>query len=764
MGRRRPRLQGKPRYRGDARELIVSEMSKRVGGAFGGWRRLVWLTGFVLLPLAARAAGESDAGGIDLSERMMALVVQLGVILFAARVGGMLFEKLHLPGVLGELCIGVIIGPSLLGGIPIPWLPGMAQGIFHVPASIQAGATPVSPELYGICTLASVVLLFLVGLETDLSLLVRYALAGGLVGLGGVVVSFMVGDLLGVWLLPHIMEGHFTLLHPACVFLGVMATATSVSIPARILSEQKKLDSPEGVTILAGAVIDDVLGIVMLAIGIGVMSVSKAGGHLDWGAIGLIAVRSFGIWLAATVGGILIARHVGAVLKLFGGKAEIATLALGLALIVSGLFEEAQLAMIIGAYVLGLALSRTDISHVVREHLRPIYLFMVPVFFVVMGMMVNLPLLFSPKVMIFGLVYAVGAILAKLVGCGLPTLFCRFNPLGALRVGLGMVPRGEVALIMAGIGLSKGLITQDVFGVAILMPLLATLLAPPLLVRAFRHPGSGLRSGAPQPIELPIVKYSFPTPEVTSLLLNQLLEGFRKEGFFVHMLSLADGIYQVRKDAMAIEIECRDRTIDFECNPGEIPFVRTAMTEVVLEIEQTLKELRRPLDVDALLAADVGEAARVARKTRLRRYLLPGGMVPALAGVTKTDVITELVATLARQGVVSDEAAALAAVLKREEAMSTGLKDGFACPHGRTAAVSELVCAIGLKPGGMPFDALDGLPTRVILLVLSPVDAVAPYMELMAAMRGVLDQTGRREMLACATAEAMHEVVTRRLG
>lgn len=734
------------------------------GGRLGGWRRLALLAALSLLPWAALAAGEGDASGVDLSERMMMLVVQLGVILFAARIGGMLFEKMHLPGVLGELCMGVVIGPSLLGSVPIPWLPGMAQGIFHVPAAIRAGATPVSPELYGICTLASVVLLFLVGLETDLNLLVRYALAGGLVGLGGVIMSFLVGDLLGVWLLPHIMAGHFTPIHPACIFLGVMSTATSVSITARILSEQKKLDSPEGVTILAGAVIDDVLGIVMLAIGIGVMGATSAGGRLDWGGIGLIAARSVGIWLGATIGGIMIARRVGAALKLFGGKAEIATLALGLALIVSGLFEEAQLAMIIGAYVLGLALSRTDVSQVIREHLRPIYLFMVPVFFVVMGMMVDLPLLCSPRVLIFGLIYTAGSILAKLIGCGLPTLLCRFNLRGALRVGIGMIPRGEVALIVAGIGLSKGLITQDVFGVAILMTLLTTLLPPPLLVRAFRHPGAGLRSDAPRPIELPVVTYSFPTPEVTALLLDQLLEGFRKEGFFVHMLNLDEGLYQVRKEAMAIQIACRGRAIDFECNPDEIPFVRVAMTEVVLEIEQTLKELQRPLDVDALLSADVGEAARLARSSRLKRYLLPGGMVPALAGATKTDVIAELVAALSRQGVVSDEAAALAAVLKREEAMSTGLKDGFACPHGRTGAVRELVCAIGLKPGGMPFDSLDGHPTRVILLVLSPVDAVAPYMELMSAMRGVLDQAGRREILACTTAEAMHEVVTRRLG
>ncbi|MDD5707673.1 MAG: cation:proton antiporter [Kiritimatiellae bacterium] len=740
-----------------------SETSSPIRRAFALRRRTIplLLPLLLLLPMTAAAAEGGGEVAPGLAARMMVLVLQLGAILFAARLGGMLFTRMKMPGVLGELCIGIVIGPSLLGGLAIPWLPGLEHGLFHVPAAIQSGSTPVSPELYGICTLASVVLLFLVGLETDLGLLVRYALAGGLVGLGGVVFSFLVGDLLGVWLLPHIMEGHFTLVHPACIFLGVMSTATSVSITARILSERKKLDSPEGVTILAGAVIDDVLGIIMLAIGIGVVGVAGGTGRIDWSAIGLIAARSFGIWLCATIAGILAARHISAALKFFGDKAEIATLSLGLALIVSGLFEQAELAMIIGAYVMGLALSRTDISQVVREHLQPIFLFMVPVFFVVMGMMVNLPLLCSPKVLLFGLIYTVGAVLAKLIGCGAPALLCHFNLRGALRVGLGMIPRGEVALIVAGIGLSKGLITQDVFGVAILMTLLTTILPPPLLVRAFQHPGTGLRRGAPQPAELPEVKYTFPTPEFAALLLNHLLEGFRKEGFFVHMLNLDEGLYQVRKNVMVIGIACQDRTIEFKCSADEVPFVRTAMTEVVLELEQTLKELRRPLDTGSLLSPSEDELTGTGNK-RLLRYLRPDGMVPAISSLTKCDVISELIGVLARQGLVRDEAEALTAVLKREEAMSTGLRHGFACPHARTTAVDQLVCAIGLKPEGMPFDASDGQPTTVIMLVLSPTGQAAPYMEFMASMRSVLTPEGLKSLAACRTAEEMFAAVTRR--
>jgi Kef-type K+ transport system membrane component KefB/mannitol/fructose-specific phosphotransferase system IIA component (Ntr-type) len=742
-----------------------SEWLVGLGRGLRSGRARFWLIPLLFgLPGVAFAASGGGGEIPALSERMMLLVIQLGVILFAARIGGKLFERLNLPGVLGELCIGIIIGPSLLGGIPVPFLNGLEQGIFHVAAALGSGATPVSPELYGICTLASVVLLFMVGLETDLNLLVRYALAGGLVGLGGVVASFAIGDLMGVYMLPFIMEGSFTFLHPACIFLGVMSTATSVSITARILSEKRKLDTPEGVTIIAGAVFDDVLGIVMLAIGMGVIGVSGSGGSIDWGHIGYIAVKSLGIWLGATVVGVIFARRIGAALKSVGEKTEIAIMALGLALIVSGLFEEAQLAMIIGAYVLGLALSRTDISQVIREHLHPLYLFMVPCFFVVMGMMVNIKQLCEPRVLIFGLIYTAGAILAKMVGCGLPTFLCHFNLRGALRVGLGMVPRGEVALIVAGIGISRGMITQEVFGVSILMTLLTTLIPPPLLVKAFKSSASGLRKGAPLPPASPVVTYRFPSPEVTALLLNHLLEQFRKEGFFVHMLDLSGGTYQMRKDAMVINLVLEDQTITFRCSAGEIPFVRMAMTEVVVEIELTLKELQRPLGAHQLLQVPQEEEIRMSRNARMRRYINVNTLIPELKGATKADVIAELVHVLAVQGLVRDEAEALSAVLRREEAMSTGLRHGLACPHGRTSAVDNLVCAIALKPDGLPFESIDNEPTRLILLVLSPVGAVTPYMELMASMNSVFGDDGREALLACRTPQEMHTVVIKRLG
>jgi len=699
-----------------------------------------------VLAVCAGTALGAEAGGmgeevVSIAHRMMMLVLQLGVMLFAARIGNIAFARMRLPGVLGELCAGIIIGPYALGQISAPGFPhGLFPEFLIRLAESQGGQElrfVVSPELYGICMLAAVILLFLVGLETDLKLFLRYSVAGSLVGLGGVLASFISGDLLGVYLLPWVMPGEYSFVSPACVFLGVMSTATSVSITARILSEKRKMDSPEGVTILAGAVIDDVLGIIMLAIGMGIIATSTGaeGGRIDWAGIGLIAARSIGIWLAATLAGVFSARKISMVLKNFGGHNEIAILALGLALLVSGFFEKAKLSMIIGSYVMGLSLSRTDISHMVREHLQPVFGLLVPVFFVVMGMMVDVKLLIEPKILMFGMIYTASAVASKLIGCGLPTCLCGFNAKGAMRVGVGMVPRGEVALIIAGIGLSAGFLTKEVFGVAVMMTLLTTMVAPPLLVAAFSRKGEGMRPGRGKPVapSTPPVVYTFPNEEVSRLLMNSVMNSLTSEGFFAYALNLSEGLYQARKNDLIINIRRNGPSIEFDAPAEADPVIRLMMIETIVEFEQTLEELRKPLGSELHMALTEEDLANAKRRQTLSRCVHQDAMIPSLKGATKEEVIKELIGVLANIGWVKDTEAALACALKREAAMSTGLRHGIACPHARTDSVSRLVCAIGLKPEGLDFRSLDGQPARVIILTLCPTENAAPYMEFMSS-------------------------------
>ncbi len=536
----------------------------------GIFRRLLVLA-FITLPFAAQA---SEGGGGDMSERMTTLMLQLAVILCAAKIGGWLCEHfLKIPGVLGELGAGMIIGPFALGPV---------IGLFTVPVG---QALPVSPELYGIATLASIILLYLAGLETDLSMFLRYSVAGTLVGIGGVVAAFVLGDLAAVWtgMAPAWNS-------PAALFLGTISTATSVGITARILSDKNKLDSAEGVTILAGAVIDDVLGIVVLAIVVG-MARLGTGGEVDWGSIAWIGGKAIGFWLICTVLGLLLASRISKILEAFHSRETMAALSLGLALLLAGLSEKAGLAMIIGAYIMGLSLSRVDCVNELQRRLEPLYQILVSIFFCVMGMMVNFGAM--KKVLVAGLIFSMVAVVAKLVGCGIPALCAGFNKLGALRIGAGMLPRGEVALIVAGIGLSTGIVSSDVFGVAILMTLITTAVAPLLMIRIFDD-RSGVRAkegGLETEVRHPLTM-TLPNRETGDFLLATIIQMFEDEDCYVHQLTPGEPIYQIRKDDIAIIVKREKTTISLSCNELDREFARLMLMESMASLVKVFEGLR----------------------------------------------------------------------------------------------------------------------------------------------------------------------------
>jgi len=500
------------------------------------------------LPLLASADGE---GG--LTHRMTVLVLQLAVIVLAARIGGEIFERfLRQPSVLGELFAGMLIGPYALG--PLIHIHGTV--LFP---HIADGSLPVTPELYGVATVASIILLFMVGLETDFYQFMRYATSGVAVGVGGVVASFLGGTLVYVW---------FTgadFMSVDALFMGTVSTATSVGITARVLAEKKKLDAPEGTTILAGAVIDDVLGILILAIVGGIAAAQAGGGNgVAWGKIGRIALEAVGFWLVATVLGILAAKRIARGLMWFKTAGSATALGFGLALLLAGVAETFGLAMIIGAYIMGLALSKEEISHALERRLMPVYACLVPIFFAVMGMLVDFAAM--GKAIVFGLIYSVIAIVTKVIGGGLPAFLVGFNKLGAARIGIGMLPRGEVALIVAGVGVAQGYIGRDMFGVVILMTLVTTVIAPPILVWLFGIERSGLREeevveedGVVREKLIELGPISWNKHE---LLLTSIQNTFFEAGFSLNTVKADEGIYQLsgRLSGDRCSIQLEDHT------------------------------------------------------------------------------------------------------------------------------------------------------------------------------------------------------------
>jgi len=333
---------------------------------------------------------------VGVPTEMADLVIQIGFIIIIAKISGIIFTRLKMPAVLGELIAGVIIGPHFLGSISFP---GFQHGLFPL---ITHGNLPVSSELYAIATIASILLLFVAGMETDLALFLKFSIKGSIIGVSGVIASFALGAITtAVWFGKPFMD-------PTCLFMGVLSTATSVGITARIFSDHKKMDTPEGVTILSAAVIDDVIGIILLAIVIGITGVSSSieGASIDWKVILMIGIKAISVWLGATIIGMLLASRISRFLKIFKSVSAFSMIALALGFLLAGLFEKEGLAMIIGAYVMGLTLSKTDIAFVIQDEIHSIYNFFVPVFFCVMGMMVNLHNLFSFEVLIFGSLFS----------------------------------------------------------------------------------------------------------------------------------------------------------------------------------------------------------------------------------------------------------------------------------------------------------------------------------------------------------------------
>jgi len=727
--------------------------------------------------------------GLPRVEEMMFLVLQIGVIIFAAKLGGMVASFLKLPSILGELAAGIVIGPWALGGI------GFGDGIFsgglfhgaslralQAETGVMYAAT--TPELYGFATLASIILLFLSGLETNLRLFLKYSFVGLMVGIGGVIGSFILGNLCAVTLLPVFFEKFRYLsemplsqamVDAAPMYMGIMSTATSVGITARILSERKKMDSEEGVSIMAGAVIDDVLGLIVLAIGNGIIAATMAAksaggavsGGVNWGAIGMVAVKAFGVWLGATLIGVVIAKKMSWLLKLFKSDHAIATLAFGLAMILAGFFECMGLAMIIGAYVMGLALSRTDLKHMIQETLAPVYTFLVPIFFCVMGMMVDCTALMSKPVLIFGAIYTVLAVIAKVAGCALPSLFCGFNLIGSLRIGAGMIPRGEVALIIAGLGLSNGYLSQEVFGIGIMMTLITTVVAPPMLVGLFNIKRDGIRGQRKANTEgsRPF-SFQLSSVSVAQLMVERLVKAFQREGFFTHLLNAEENIWAIQMDDFEISM-CRDGdTIRFECSPEEESLVMTAWMEVVGEIRDIARSIAKPVRQDDLetLMKDETELKK-SIGGGVSRYVQRFVMLPGFKATSKNEAIEKMIHAMsdAYPQRVTDIDSVKKAVFAREASMPTGLDCGIAVPHGRTDAVTGIIGAVAVIDNSdnengtiADYETIDHSAIQIIVLTVAPETAQAPYLQLMAFIsRALRFNNGYEKLMACKSEDEM---------
>ncbi|MEH7333468.1 cation:proton antiporter [Neobacillus drentensis] len=375
----------------------------------------------------------------------MNLIFELAIILLASKIAGDISVKLGQPSVLGKLLIGIILGPAVLGVV---------------------SETATLEELSQI---GVILLMFIAGLETDLDEFKRSGKASSLVGINGIIVPLGIGYLAGYLMNMSTIEA---------LFLGLLLSATSVSISVQALKELNKMQSKEGTAILGAAVIDDVLVILALA-----FLMSMAGGEVNLSMIVLKKVIFFG-------GAILIAwKVVPWVLKKFA-PLKVTESIISAGLIICFLYayvaELAGVAAIIGAYIAGTAISLTDYKREIFEKVETIgYSIFVPVFFTSIGVKASFEGLLENWGLIIGL--SILAILTKLIGAALGARMARFSWKSSLGIGAAMVSRGEVALIIASIGLETKLITEALFSILVIVVLITTIVTPPMMKFFFKQ-------------------------------------------------------------------------------------------------------------------------------------------------------------------------------------------------------------------------------------------------------------------------------------
>jgi len=406
-------------------------------------------------------------------EPLQLILIQLFFIFILARIIAEVFEIVKLPSVVGELTAGILIGNIVIGGDTIEELAYLTKHESEVVLEVLA-------------ELGVIFLLFIIGLETRLSDLKRVGSSAMMVGILGVVLPFSFGALLMYSLDGNAIEA---------AFIGTALVATSIGITAKVLRDMKVSNTKEAKIIMGAAVIDDIFGMVVLAI---VSGMAHGSTHLIDLAVTITLAVVF-VFITMYIGGKVIRRLAG-VHSIYGVKVKEDDkdvlqrmkhpnspfiLALILCLALSAMAQYLGLAAIIGAFLAGMAFAEVREFYPLSEKMESIHDFLIPFFFVYIGMKVDLAVLKQPDILGLIIVLTVLAIIGKMVGGYLGAK--RHGKDSAMIIGIGMVPRGEVGIIVAQVGFSLAIIGQDLFSAVILIAVITTLIAPPWLVWGFRR-------------------------------------------------------------------------------------------------------------------------------------------------------------------------------------------------------------------------------------------------------------------------------------
>jgi Kef-type K+ transport system membrane component KefB len=397
--------------------------------------------------------------GTESSTIFIHVIISLALLLFTAKIFAELFHRVKLPIVLGELLAGIVIGPYALGGLPL----------FNGEPLVILDET-----IKHIGELAAIVILFVAGLEITPREFLRGGLSSFTIGALGVIVPFFVG---------YFVFSLYGLEAFEILLIATALTATSIAISIQVLSSLGKMQTKEARLILGAAIVDDILAIAVLSV---VLTMVQTGNTTpDIMEITFLILKILGLFVALLVGSILIVPRILHREKLWRSQGSIEGITTAIFFGGAGIAALVGLSPIVGAFAIGMAVASTRLIKQVEEYVHKLQIIFAPLFFAIIGAQVDLRGINFDVLLIAGILVAI-AIVTKLLGCGLPSLIFLKDKGKAMRVGIGMVSRGEVGLIVAGVGATSGVLSGDVYTAIIVMVAVTTIITPIWLKKSYQ--------------------------------------------------------------------------------------------------------------------------------------------------------------------------------------------------------------------------------------------------------------------------------------
>ena len=397
--------------------------------------------------------------GTESSAIFIHVIISLALLLFTAKIFAELFHRIKLPIVLGELLAGIVIGPYALGGLPL----------FNGEPLVILDET-----IKNIGELAAIVILFVAGLEITPREFLRGGASSFTIGALGVIVPFFVG---------YFVFSLYGLEALETLLIATALTATSIAISIQVLSSLGKMQTKEARLILGAAIVDDILAIAVLSV---VLTMVQTGNTTpDIMEITFLILKILGLFVALLVGSIVIVPRILHRERLWKSQGSIEGITTAIFFGGAGIAALVGLSPIVGAFAIGMAVASTRLIKQVEEYVHKLQIIFAPLFFAIIGAQVDLRGINFDVLLIAGILIFI-AIVTKMLGCGLPSLIFLKDKSKAMRVGIGMVSRGEVGLIVAGVGATSGVISGDVYTAIIVMVAVTTIITPIWLKKAYQ--------------------------------------------------------------------------------------------------------------------------------------------------------------------------------------------------------------------------------------------------------------------------------------